>query len=410
MANNETTDRADSVGPIANNNSNGAFRRFILDPKTSVKSYLAESLVENHQYNNPQGNQLPYQSSAPSYSHQTLPIDHPHQYESEQAASLQGYQTAYSQPQNASIEQDSFQHRMPHHSSSSYELPFSGVTTIPDVYQIQHQNPSYGAPQHLEQLPPHIPQPYQSPPPPEAPVPASSPPPLQHPQAYPTQRGTSVLSEPSSFTPPQKQNAIPHSRYGPAPPPADSLNATVLAPRTYHRMVVNFETLKLLYYTAKAQPHHIDLSAPAAKLKSLAREIWTMRFTRAQEFEYSDSAHEQIITVWKTEFELWSDVLEDLADPEQSRKDAVAELENDFFHLTGLDSPVALPATVPVKQAVAKAVEAAPVAAKKAAAPVAEDAAAKPVVKKVAKAAVIASGEVAKKPVVKKKVAVKPAA
>lgn len=85
-------------------------------------------------------------------------------------------------------------------------------------------------------------------------------------------------------------------------------------------------------------PHHVDLSPAAARLKSLAREIWTLRFEHAEEFEYSDVAQEQIITAWKIQFEFWSDVLEDLMDPVQSKKDAVGDVEKGFLHLVGFDA------------------------------------------------------------------------
>ena len=128
----------------------------------------------------------------------------------------------------------------------------------------------------------------------------------------------------------------------------------------------------------------------AAKLKSLAHEIWTLRFTRAQEFDYSDSAHEQTITIWKAAFEFWTDVLEDLTDPARSRYTAAADLQNEISQFVSLETPAA----APVKQAVVKAAATAP---------------AEPVVKKVAKKATAAAdGEAAAKPLVKKKVAAKP--
>jgi hypothetical protein len=83
--------------------------------------------------------------------------------------------------------------------------------------------------------------------------------------------------------------------------------------------------------------------------------------------------------LWKEEFELWSDVLEDLTDPVQSKKDAATDLANNYLALAGLDeakaSAMAKPAAKPVVKKVADGAVVKP-AAKSAAKP-----AAKPAVK-----------------------------
>ena len=174
--------------------------------------------------------------------------------------------------------------------------------------------------------------------------------------------------------PPPPTTANSQTRYGPAPPPLDSINEVAIkAPRTYHRMIVEFETLKAAFYSAKASEFLSSPSTPRAQksnpftsqiptISISARLLPSSRHPRATSGLYVSHArpnlsiptlfHEHIITLWKEEFELWSDVLEDLTDPVQSKKDAATDLANNYLALAGLDeakaSAMAKPAAKPV--------------------------------------------------------------
>lgn len=384
---------------IPNSNEFG-FRQFILDPKTSVKTYLSQSLLDEKPAGNME-NHDHYPNSSPPYVQHSTPSNHEVNHHGGIAPSSNGVYAVSPQPDDGST-YSSFPHQHSQHQDSSHGVPqLHQSQEMPQVFPGQYQDLSYRAPK------PHSPQVYQNPLQ-SSTHPSSSPTPIGQPQQQPLQTYGDVLQQPQMLSNPlyQEQAANSQTRYGPAPPPPDSINdIAIKAPRTYHRMIVDFETLKAAFYSAKASeffsssftsqaqksnltqlylsdPHHIDLSPLAAKLKTLARDIWTLRFTRAAEFDYTDIIQEHIVTLWKEEFELWSDVLEDLADPIQSKKDAAADLANNYSALAGLDeakAPAMAKSTVnPVVKKAAAAADG--VVAKPAAKPVAKPAA-KPAVK-----------------------------
>lgn len=154
----------------------------------------------------------------------------------------------------------------------------------------------------------------------------------------------------------------------------------------------------MAYNTNKAlEPTHGDLVPIATKLKDLSHEIWNLRYTRSSEFSFPAPAHEQIITLWKAEFDLWTHVLEDLQDPVYVKAEAAADAQNDYAKLAGLK--ISSTSTT-VKKVATKA---------KAASPAAEEESAPAPKKKVVKKVAAADGETEKK-VVKKKVVKKVAA
>lgn len=115
---------------------------------------------------------------------------------------------------------------------------------------------------------------------------------------------------------------------------------------------------------------HNDLSPLAAKLKSLCRDIWSIRYLSAAEFPYNEATTEERITEWKAQFEYWSDVLEDLLDARYVQRAAREARENDWAGLAGLAAGPRS-AAAPTPKAAAPAADdeeeepAAPVAAKK---------------------------------------------
>lgn len=158
-----------------------------------------------------------------------------------------------------------------------------------------------------------------------------------------------------------------HRPVGPAPPPAETPSVTTLpAPRLYHRMITEYETIKAVFYTALVrkssnlhiphsllvsfpltfppsflEPIHNDLSPLAAKLKSLCRDIWSIRYLNAGEFPYNEATTEERITEWKTQFEYWRDVLEDLLDARYVQRAALEARESDWPGVAGLASVAA---------------------------------------------------------------------
>ncbi|KAH8655823.1 hypothetical protein BX600DRAFT_440307 [Xylariales sp. PMI_506] len=190
---------------------------------------------------------------------------------------------------------------------------------------------------------------------------------------------------------------------GPAPPPAEPATSEFPAPRLYHRMITEYQTITTIFYMAKSQPSHNDLSPLASRLKYLAREIWNLRYSRAAEFPYNLATTEERVTEWKAQYEYWADVLDDLLDPRYVARAQLEEREQDWAGIAGLSSaPGAVP-TIARKKAVAKvaapvasdgeeeAPAAAPVVKKKVVKKVAADGEAAPVKKKVAKKTAVAA-------------------
>ncbi|TPX11797.1 uncharacterized protein E0L32_007534 [Thyridium curvatum] len=185
---------------------------------------------------------------------------------------------------------------------------------------------------------------------------------------------------------------------GPAPPPAEPSISAFPAPRLYHRMITEYQTITTIFYMAKSQQTHNDLSPLASRLKYLAREIWNLRYSRAAEFPYSAATTEERVTEWKVQYEYWADVLEDLLDPRYVARAELEEKEHDWAGVAGLATgAAAVPLTRGKKAAKAAALAdddddeeapaAAPVVKKKVAkkAAAAADGEATPVKKKVAK-------------------------
>lgn len=185
----EALDRAGPAGYPDGDPGSTGFRRFILDPKTSVKTYIAESLVGNP-YDHPQGSQ-----AGGVYNHQAgytgAPLSNPHGHVEFPQPNLYG-------PNN------------------EYGTPYADATNPSSVYPGQQQQQQH------------------------------------HPQAHPSRQGTPALVQLSSYPNPPEQVTTSHARYGPAPPPPDAQGTIACTTGTYHRMALDFETLKTVFFMAKA--------------------------------------------------------------------------------------------------------------------------------------------------------------
>jgi len=73
----------------------------------------------------------------------------------------------------------------------------------------------------------------------------------QQPQARPYAGITAPFANPTT-PPPAFGTPAPDQRFvGPAPPPAEpQVNTNLPAPRRYHRMITEYETIKAVFYTA----------------------------------------------------------------------------------------------------------------------------------------------------------------
>jgi ABC-type cobalt transport system substrate-binding protein len=80
-----------------------------------------------------------------------------------------------------------------------------------------------------------------------------------------------------------------------------------------------------------------DLTQVIARLRLLAREIWSLRHRRAAEFEGSETHAEAVISYWKGEFEFWSDIFEDAYDPVQQQISAMIKHQSQYAALCGLE-------------------------------------------------------------------------
>ncbi|KAK6854077.1 hypothetical protein PG995_009170 [Apiospora arundinis] len=168
----------------------------------------------------------------------------------------------------------------------------------------------------------------------------------------------SSMTAPLPYRPPR--TSTPERRLiGPAPPQPEPGMSGFPAPRLYHRMMTEYETIKTIFYMAKSQPSHNELSPLAGKLKFLSREIWNLRYSRASEFPYSEAVTEERITEWKVQYDYWSDVLEDLLDPRHVARTELEKSEDDWAGVAGLASaPGAVEIARPAMKKKAAAAEA----------------------------------------------------
>ncbi|CAG8955693.1 hypothetical protein HYFRA_00010959 [Hymenoscyphus fraxineus] len=402
-----------------NKNKEIGLKKFLLDPKAgvnSVRTYLAENSNNTHHSNGPASsqnlNQPQYSNNSahlgPNTNSSFVPANqqfpsrpsssasfHPALSQQQQQPNSLGQQPIQqqAQQQNQHINQQQNQNQQQHNT------PYSLTSNILDF--LGHPETNQSTPPSTNQNISNVQQ--------EAPYPATV--------MYPAEAQVAHHFAGATLGSQLELNRnMYNSSPGLAPPPADSTIGVASAPRLYHRMILEFETLKSIFYAARVQPFHNNLIPVVTKLKALAREIWNLRYTRANEFDYAEAAHQPIIIFWKEQFEQWSDTLEDMHDPILMQRLALVDQENNYpamagLAIAGLQAPGSL---LPVAQQAplapglsAQVPAASPAAPAPSPTPVATQVK-KTVAKKVATAAPSADGEAA--PVVKKKVVKKAAA
>lgn len=132
-----------------------------------------------------------------------------------------------------------------------------------------------------------------------------------------------------------------------------TMNQGAPATKALHRMVNDYNTLKAGYYMAHIRKFGLtvssrtiltiletdsgDLTQVIARLRLLAREIWSLRHRRASEFDGSEAHAEAVISYWKDEFEFWSDIFEDAYDPVQQQISSMIKQQSQYAVLCGLE-------------------------------------------------------------------------
>ena len=235
------------------------FQKFLLDPKSSVKTYLSE-IQEKDKHNWQQNGGNPNQQG---------------NWQQQQQYGNNGQQGYQGQGSNLNLPGSGYPDRP---TSAAANHPFQPQSHTPAPQQ-------FGAPPHTGSFP------LQSPPPsagfaapPHAPTPVHPEQHLsaqfaqhtqqitQHPQQTPAPQHDQPYAGPPSAYYPTEPNHAQHaqnqsvssltvtststevtsaSRSGLAPPGHEHHDAVVAAPKQYHRMIVEFETVKAVYFAAK---------------------------------------------------------------------------------------------------------------------------------------------------------------
>ena len=122
---------------------------------------------------------------------------------------------------------------------------------------------------------------------------------------------------------------------GPPQPGARRRNSPQSAPRLYHRMMLDFEITKKSFFAARSRKttslnkkrlgkaptdnileHNTqEMTSTAYELESSSRRIWGLRYEHSWEFEgYSDAGHQAVFSQWRAEYEMWADTVLDIQD------------------------------------------------------------------------------------------------
>ena len=301
---------------MADQNSRG-FRKFMLDPKSSVMTYIADNIPPEHM-SHQQGSNGRLQNDP--MNGQQPNVQDPNR--------LQQNQILNQNPQNQS--QDSLMRpplpNRPSQSNSPSLSPRPGyaqpvqssqmpMNTPYIASNMSHANQGLngysGAQTHLPGV--------QS----MSNIPMS--------QENMSQQG--LQSQYSSLQ--NERPSIASVGQGPPPPGARRRNSPQSAPRLYHRMMLDFEITKKSFFAARSRKttslnnkrlpkaptnniieHNVqEMTSTAYELESSSRRVWALRYEHSWEFEgYSDAGHQAVFSKWQAEYEMWADTVLDIQD------------------------------------------------------------------------------------------------
>jgi hypothetical protein len=268
-----------------------SFRKFMMDPKSSVMTYIADN----------------------------IPPDRiTHQQGSAQTDSLNG------QPgQNP----NGFQQNIVQNQSNQ---------ALAALSQTPSPRPTHGRP--VQSLPLPAGQPYFSSNLDQPNQPMSSSPFNSNTQTAPRPETPQWRIQESQQAQPQTQNlsgqsnVIKMGALGEVPPPGErrAKSSPQSAARQYHRMVLDFNSKKSYFFLAQFREYtpslmtcaktDLDLehnfhtmASIAYELEAQAHRIWSLRVEHSWEFEgFLESGHQSVITGWQAQYEMWADTVLDI--------------------------------------------------------------------------------------------------
>ncbi|KAF6224525.1 hypothetical protein HO133_011102 [Letharia lupina] len=298
---------------MADQNTRG-FRKFMLDPKSSVMTYIADNIPPEH-ISHQQGSNGRLQNGA--LNGQQPNVQDPNR--------LQQNQILSQNPQNQS--QDAFMRPpLPNRPSQSNS-------------QSSSPRPGYAQPVQSSQMPMNTPYIASNMSQADQGLSGYSGAQSQLPGSQ-SMSNLSLAQESMSQQGPQgqyssNQNGSPSTAMmgqGPPQPGARRRNSPQSAPRLYHRMALDFEITKKAFFLAKSRkslpsPHQLsftdifperntqETASAAYELESSSRRIWGLRHEHSWEFEgYSEAGHEAVFAHWRAEYEMWADTVLDIQD------------------------------------------------------------------------------------------------
>ena len=275
------------------------FRKFMLDPKSSVMTYIADNIPAEH-LSHQQGS-----SNGRLQQHGQQPNIH-------DPNGVQQNQIPGQNPQSLSQEslvRPYLPHR-PSQSNSQASSPRPGYAQpVPYIASnlVQANPGSNGYPGAQNQLP-----------------------------SSQSVSSFSTVHDSMSQNDPQNHGGQTTAALGQGPPQpgARRRNSPQSAPSLYHRMILEFEVMKQAFFVAKSRKsaslrydrlgvlnltileHNVqEMTSIAYDLESSSRRIWGLRYEHAWEFEgYSEVGQQAVFFKWQAEYEMWADTVLDMQD------------------------------------------------------------------------------------------------
>ena len=279
------------------------FRKFMLDPKSSVMTYIADNMPAEHLSHQQGGNSGLQHGSVHDPNGQQenqLPSQH------SQGQSQGGFVRPYL-PHRPSQSNSQSSSPLPGYAQpvQSTQLPVNSPYIASNLSQANPGSNGYTAAQ--SQLP-----------------------------SSQSLSNVSMVQDPLSQKDSQNHDSQTTAALGQGPPQpgARRRNSPQSAPRLYHRMILEFDIMKQAFFLAKSREiaflhyngpgalaYNIlersiqEMTSIAYDLESSARRIWGLRYEHSWEFEgYSEVAHQAVFSKWQAEYEMWADTVLDIQD------------------------------------------------------------------------------------------------